>query len=122
MCIRDSFTITPSGDCSKATCTPTKAGKHTLTGRATPGRHTHLRAPAPPEQPACDHLDLHEIARRQRQMCIRDSFTITPSGDCSKATCTPTKAGKHTLTGRATPVSYTHLRAHETPEHLVCRL
>src|SRR5678816_4642233 len=25
------------------------------------------------------------------------------------------------LTGRA-PVSYTHLRAHETPEHLVCRL
>src|SRR5678815_381869 len=27
------------------------------------------------------------------------------------------------LTGIATnPVSYTHLRAHETPEHLVCRL
>src|SRR5678815_5807440 len=25
-----------------------------------------------------------------------------------------------TATGR--PVSYTHLRAHETPEHLVCRL
>eukprot|EP00658_Telonema_sp_P-2_P068424 TRINITY_DN57353_c0_g1_i1.p1 TRINITY_DN57353_c0_g1~~TRINITY_DN57353_c0_g1_i1.p1 ORF type:complete len:106 (+),score=17.93 TRINITY_DN57353_c0_g1_i1:99-416(+) len=24
--------------------------------------------------------------------------------------------------GCATPVSYTHLRAHETPEHLVCRL
>eukprot|EP00658_Telonema_sp_P-2_P081456 TRINITY_DN8350_c0_g1_i3.p1 TRINITY_DN8350_c0_g1~~TRINITY_DN8350_c0_g1_i3.p1 ORF type:complete len:125 (+),score=20.59 TRINITY_DN8350_c0_g1_i3:123-497(+) len=24
--------------------------------------------------------------------------------------------------GRLTPVSYTHLRAHETPEHLVCRL
>eukprot|EP00658_Telonema_sp_P-2_P016055 TRINITY_DN16220_c0_g1_i5.p1 TRINITY_DN16220_c0_g1~~TRINITY_DN16220_c0_g1_i5.p1 ORF type:complete len:118 (+),score=32.66 TRINITY_DN16220_c0_g1_i5:120-473(+) len=23
---------------------------------------------------------------------------------------------------RTTPVSYTHLRAHETPEHLVCRL
>src|SRR5678815_5810331 len=23
---------------------------------------------------------------------------------------------------RFTPVSYTHLRAHETPEHLVCRL
>src|SRR5678815_5998868 len=23
---------------------------------------------------------------------------------------------------RLTPVSYTHLRAHETPEHLVCRL
>ena len=24
--------------------------------------------------------------------------------------------------GHLTPVSYTHLRAHETPEHLVCRL
>src|SRR5678815_6062032 len=24
--------------------------------------------------------------------------------------------------GPPTPVSYTHLRAHETPEHLVCRL
>src|SRR5678816_2671713 len=24
--------------------------------------------------------------------------------------------------GNAEPVSYTHLRAHETPEHLVCRL
>src|SRR5678815_1593221 len=29
--------------------------------------------------------------------------------------------GRH-YTGKVTPVSYTHLRAHETPEHLVCRL
>src|SRR5678816_1781069 len=26
------------------------------------------------------------------------------------------------LSRSSTPVSYTHLRAHETPEHLVCRL
>ena len=26
------------------------------------------------------------------------------------------------FTEPAAPVSYTHLRAHETPEHLVCRL
>src|SRR5678816_86094 len=26
------------------------------------------------------------------------------------------------MAGVANPVSYTHLRAHETPEHLVCRL
>src|SRR5678815_5061163 len=26
------------------------------------------------------------------------------------------------FTDSITPVSYTHLRAHETPEHLVCRL
>ena len=31
----------------------------------------------------------------------------------------PWGAGRKTRTG---PVSYTHLRAHETPEHLVCRL
>src|SRR5665254_23446 len=28
----------------------------------------------------------------------------------------------HRFSARMTPVSYTHLRAHETPEHLVCRL
>src|SRR5678815_5934564 len=31
----------------------------------------------------------------------------------------PESSGKTTI---ALPVSYTHLRAHETPEHLVCRL
>src|SRR5678816_4299104 len=41
----------------------------------------------------------------------------------------PTKETRRVLTGvdgtanvRLSPVSYTHLRAHETPEHLVCRL
>src|SRR5678815_1315971 len=28
----------------------------------------------------------------------------------------------HVLKGKPDSVSYTHLRAHETPEHLVCRL
>src|SRR5674536_380670 len=60
-----------------------------------------------------DHRDLHYPLRRQRQMCIRDSFSSN-------------RAGIH-LSGRVKighlqPVSYTHLRAHETPEHLVCRL
>eukprot|EP00658_Telonema_sp_P-2_P040175 TRINITY_DN2873_c0_g1_i10.p1 TRINITY_DN2873_c0_g1~~TRINITY_DN2873_c0_g1_i10.p1 ORF type:complete len:169 (+),score=21.85 TRINITY_DN2873_c0_g1_i10:221-727(+) len=31
-------------------------------------------------------------------------------------------AGTHPRTSRFKSVSYTHLRAHETPEHLVCRL
>src|SRR5678815_3134826 len=30
--------------------------------------------------------------------------------------------GPHLIGEDPTPVSYTHLRAHETPEHLVCRL
>eukprot|EP00658_Telonema_sp_P-2_P082044 TRINITY_DN8575_c0_g1_i1.p1 TRINITY_DN8575_c0_g1~~TRINITY_DN8575_c0_g1_i1.p1 ORF type:complete len:200 (+),score=46.15 TRINITY_DN8575_c0_g1_i1:125-724(+) len=37
-----------------------------------------------------------------------------PSSSSSNSTATP-------ITD-VTPVSYTHLRAHETPEHLVCRL
>src|SRR5674536_371143 len=31
-------------------------------------------------------------------------------------------AGVQLIDGYLIPVSYTHLRAHETPEHLVCRL
>src|SRR5678816_3450942 len=50
---------------------------------------------------------------------------IRISGFMSRRDC---KAGifaissANSLVGRRTPVSYTHLRAHETPEHLVCRL
>eukprot|EP00658_Telonema_sp_P-2_P056142 TRINITY_DN4462_c0_g1_i4.p1 TRINITY_DN4462_c0_g1~~TRINITY_DN4462_c0_g1_i4.p1 ORF type:complete len:181 (+),score=19.00 TRINITY_DN4462_c0_g1_i4:527-1069(+) len=55
--------------------------------------------------------------------------TCSPSsvltGTCNEAVC-----GENALAGAClvftvrtgTPVSYTHLRAHETPEHLVCRL
>src|SRR5678815_5225966 len=32
------------------------------------------------------------------------------------------QAWRHAFQKRFDPVSYTHLRAHETPEHLVCRL
>src|SRR5665254_21620 len=53
-------------------------------------------------------------------MCIRDrtcppgSSRASPSSTCSTRHVSPA--------GPARPVSYTHLRAHETPEHLVCRL
>ena len=49
-------------------------------------------------------------------MCIRDSFNVVQSG----AGCLAFQALFHS---RAVyPVSYTHLRAHETSLHLVCRL
>src|SRR5678816_4882834 len=41
-----------------------------------------------------------------------DAYTEANSGHWDPAQTTKTMA----------PVSYTHLRAHETPEHLVCRL
>src|SRR5678816_1051101 len=34
----------------------------------------------------------------------------------------PVRVSVHEDVDRDLPVSYTHLRAHETPEHLVCRL
>src|SRR5665254_16816 len=34
----------------------------------------------------------------------------------------PRRPGQGRRTPPGAPVSYTHLRAHETPEHLVCRL
>src|SRR5665254_17792 len=56
-------------------------------------------------------------------MCIRDR-----ASDCSRCGNTrsfsPVKLGGTMASMRCGPgaVSYTHLRAHETPEHLVCRL
>src|SRR5678816_1396949 len=51
------------------------------------------------------------------------SGTLQPGGDAFYSFSMP-KAGvvSLTLTSMTGPVSYTHLRAHETPEHLVCRL
>eukprot|EP00658_Telonema_sp_P-2_P053995 TRINITY_DN42841_c0_g1_i1.p1 TRINITY_DN42841_c0_g1~~TRINITY_DN42841_c0_g1_i1.p1 ORF type:complete len:103 (+),score=13.43 TRINITY_DN42841_c0_g1_i1:184-492(+) len=37
-------------------------------------------------------------------------------------TSTVVDRGGSYIAGATIPVSYTHLRAHETPEHLVCRL
>ena len=59
-------------------------------------------------------------------MCIRDSFASGGFGKVFKTT-----SNAHTLTGDGMaivyrkglpPVSYTHLRAHETVLDLVCRL
>src|SRR5678815_4259229 len=51
-------------------------------------------------------------------MCIRDRhwpLPIVPFSPLPAATCPRALR-------LVNPVSYTHLRAHETPEHLVCRL
>ena len=49
-----------------------------------------------------DHRDLHRVDRRQRQMCIRDRSPRISA-----------------LSAPPSPVSYTHLRAHETGRNLV---
>ena len=64
-------------------------------------------------------------------MCIRDSYWVNQmlaEADGHVSFFTKRREGKaldEAITNYKTknvPVSYTHLRAHETPEHLVCRL
>ena len=73
-----------------------------------------------------DHRELHRVDRRQRQICIIDSITFVVNSVVRK-----TQTGNLVLCRcfllinteyHAVPVSYTHLRAHETVLELVCRL
>src|SRR5678816_195274 len=62
----------------------------------------------------------HEIFRRERRIRRARKYT-TGSSIESLTALTPGDYVVHLEHGVGT-VSYTHLRAHETPEHLVCRL
>ncbi|CZR86863.1 hypothetical protein CDFC105_30472 [Clostridioides difficile] len=73
-----------------------------------------------------------ERSRRQRQMCIRDRdisvdsvenivYSFQASIKVQGEVEVVDNEQKEKITWSDT-VSYTHLRAHETPEHLVCRL
>src|SRR5665647_3211661 len=66
----------------------------------------------------CHNRDLFLSIRRQRQMCIRDSMSLVRPPRRGRR-----PAGRyHGLAAHARlPVSYTHLRAHETDSYLVCR-
>eukprot|EP00658_Telonema_sp_P-2_P046236 TRINITY_DN34350_c0_g1_i1.p1 TRINITY_DN34350_c0_g1~~TRINITY_DN34350_c0_g1_i1.p1 ORF type:complete len:124 (+),score=20.54 TRINITY_DN34350_c0_g1_i1:110-481(+) len=70
-----------------------------------------------------------------RQLCIVLSLPslflevrVTPTAGEVIVALGPARVGLHPWRSREythtspVPVSYTHLRAHETPEHLVCRL
>ena len=59
-------------------------------------------------------------------MCIRDSFIksdrIGKLSSSKRIVASCYTVEEAAAKGAAYAVSYTHLRAHETPEHLVCRL
>src|SRR5674536_376411 len=79
---------------------------------ATPGRFT-----GQPQRGGRSDPDMAPTVRRNRQALeFAASGPAPPPGRPS--------LGRPPLGGPrgADPVSYTHLRAHETPEHLVCRL
>ena len=56
----------------------------------------------------------------KRQVGIATQRIKVPGVPCSIGPCG--RSRRAPIRQRPTPVSYTHLRAHETPEHLVCRL
>jgi hypothetical protein len=109
----------PSGTCKDATCTPTEAGAHTVTGRATVGDRTLegtaiLHVVKPPH-----HLELEpgeetiRLGRSQtydaytvaedgevlEKVTEQTRFELTPPGGCQGPVCTPTEVGDHTVTG-----------------------
>lgn len=112
----------PNGSCSEAGCTATKPGDYTVTGilkddpkvqgtatlRVTTRRIDHLVL-----APADTTIELgkgqtyvaHGVAEDNTDpgvVTAQTVFTISPSGACQGPTCTPTKAGDHTVTGTLT--------------------
>jgi hypothetical protein len=111
-----SFTVSPNGSCTGATCTATVAGAHTVTG--TNGLATGT-ASLTVNPAALDHLVLSpatatftaggsqayaaqgrdQYNNSHGQVTASTPFTIAPDGSCTGASCTASTAGAHTVTG-----------------------
>jgi hypothetical protein len=110
------FSITPDGNCSGASCTATVAGSHTVTG--TDGDATgstsltvnadvldHLVvAPADAEIGAGVSQDytaegFDQFGNDLGDVTADTTFGIAPDGSCIGATCSATVSGVHTVTG-----------------------
>jgi len=110
------FSISPNGVCTGASCTATTAGPHTVTGNNT-GKTSSASLTV--NVGALDHLVLSPAlatispgasqaytaqGRDQYENSLGDltastTFTITPDGSCTGATCSASVAGSHTVTG-----------------------
>eukprot|EP00658_Telonema_sp_P-2_P008181 TRINITY_DN13069_c0_g1_i21.p1 TRINITY_DN13069_c0_g1~~TRINITY_DN13069_c0_g1_i21.p1 ORF type:complete len:127 (+),score=46.56 TRINITY_DN13069_c0_g1_i21:70-450(+) len=68
-------------------------------------------------------LVVTKTGKKEESMCVHNC-TYFPSHTYQSTTPNERPSSIHTTTNTTplVPVSYTHLRAHETPEHLVCRL
>ena len=62
---------------------------------------------------------LIELGRQKSYVTIDDILQFFPEAEQDVEQLEETFAA---LMSAGIPVSYTHLRAHETPEHIVCRL
>ncbi|MFL5926542.1 MAG: beta strand repeat-containing protein, partial [Gaiellaceae bacterium] len=110
------FTIAPDGSCTGATCTATTAGAHTVTGTSASKTGT---APLQVNAAALDHLVVTPAAatiisgtsqaytaegfdqfnNSRGSATATTTFTISPDGSCTGATCTASVGGAHTVTG-----------------------
>jgi plastocyanin len=117
------FSISPDGSCSGATCTATVMGIHTVTAtvdfgggvtakgsavlRVVPGPLASLKlSPAAARVTAGDSVTyraggVDEFGNLLGEVTTQATFSISPDGSCSGATCTAATAGDHTVTGAA---------------------
>lgn len=111
------FTITPDGGCTAAQCSATAAGAHTVTGNVggktgtatltiTPGALHHLGLSPADASITADTASQPYTAQGYDQFnnargddTANATFSITPDGSCTAATCTATVVGAHTVTG-----------------------
>ncbi len=110
------FTISPDGSCTGASCSATTMGDHTVTGTSagksatatlhvTAGPLDHLvLAPATATIPAggsrpytATGYDAYNNSRGD--VTAATTFTISPDGSCTGAACTASLPGPHTVTG-----------------------
>jgi Bacterial Ig domain len=122
------FAISPSGTCEKVvdkvSCRAGTVGPHTVLAVLPPGalpivRYQLEATAALTVRPRVDHLELEPAEASivlgssrsyqafavdetggRREVTDQTAFTISPSGECSQASCTPTQAGDSTVTGR----------------------
>jgi parallel beta-helix repeat protein len=110
------FSISPNGACTGASCTATAAGTHTVTGNdggktstasvsVTAGALDHLAlSPATTAIAAGGSQAYAADGRDQYNNSLGDVtsstiFSIGPDGSCSANVCTATATGTHTVTG-----------------------
>ena len=113
------FSIAPNGSCTGASCTASVAGPHTVTGtktgktgtaslQVTPGGLDHLvLSPASATIAAGGSQTYTAEGFDASNNSLGDvtastTFTISPEGSCTGASCTASVAGPHTVTGTKT--------------------
>src|SRR5204863_233367 len=111
-----SFSISPNGSCTGASCTASVAGAHTVTGTysgktatasltVNAGALDHITiAPASATITAGGSQAYTAAAFDPHNNSLGDvtsstTFGISPDGSCTGASCTATVTGAHTVTG-----------------------